>query len=71
MHEAMNRLSELIITLQGDGDYAAVDAFVTRYGAMDPRLAEDLERVNREGIPVDIVFDQGVSVLGIGAPSGS
>ena len=71
MHEAMNRLSELIITLQGDGDYAAVDAFVTRYGAMDPRLADDLERVNREGIPVDIVFDQGVSVLGIGAPSGS
>jgi len=71
MQEAMNRLSELIITLQGDGDYAAVDAFVTRYGAMNPLLAGDLERINQEGIPVDIIFEQGLPVLGIGGPSGS
>lgn len=63
MQEAMNSLSERILTLQGEGDYDAVDAFVTQYGAMDSQLAEDLARVNEAGIPVDIVFEQGMSVL--------
>lgn len=64
MQEAMNTLSERILMLQGDGDYAAVDSFVTNYGAMDAELDAGLDRVNEAGIPVDIVFEQGMSVLG-------
>lgn len=63
MQEAMNTLSREILVLQGEGDYAAVDSFVTRYGTMDDSLGADLERVNEHGIPVDIVFEQGMSVL--------
>lgn len=62
--EAVNSLSERILTLQGDGEYDAVEAFVTQYGAIDAQLAHDLARVNEAGIPVDIVFEQGMSVLG-------
>ena len=31
-------------------------------------LRADLDRVNREGIPTDIVFEQGVDVLGLDEP---
>lgn len=63
MEDAMNALSEVILVLQGEGDFAAVDSFVTRYGSMDPELGADLTRVNEHGIPVDVVFEQGMSVL--------
>lgn len=61
---AVNELSETILRLQGDGDYAAVAAFVDTYGTMDAQLQADLDRLATEGIPVDIVFEQGLSVLG-------
>ena len=65
MTDAMNALSDQILRLQGDGDHAAVDAFVQRYAQMDPQLQEDLDRLDAEGIPVDIVYEQGVDVLGL------
>ncbi len=71
MQGAMNTLSERILTLQGNGDYEAVDAFVKRYGDMDPQLARDLARINDEGIPVDVVFEQGISVLRLRPSEGS
>lgn len=61
---AVNELSETILRLQGDGDYAAVAAFVDTYGTMDAQLQADLDRLATEGISVDIVFEQGLSVLG-------
>jgi hypothetical protein len=63
MRAAVDALSETILVLQGEGEYAAVDSFAARYGAVDPQLAADLLRVNEANIPVDIVFEQGVSVL--------
>jgi hypothetical protein len=63
MQQAVRSLSERILRLQGDGDYDAVIAFVERYGQMDADLRYDLERLATEGIPVDIVFEQGLSVL--------
>jgi hypothetical protein len=32
-------------------------------GNIGPELQADLERVNNAGIPVDVVFEQGMSVL--------
>lgn len=63
MQEAMNALSERILMLQGEGDYEAVAAFVEQYGQMDPQLQADLDRLAAQGIPVDVVFEQGLSVL--------
>jgi hypothetical protein len=65
MRAAMNALSERILTFQGEGDYDGVVAFVERYGSIGPELQRDLDRVNAAGIPVDIVFEQGRSVLGL------
>jgi hypothetical protein len=65
MRDAMNALSERILTFQGEGDHAGVGAFVGQYGNIGPALQQDLDRVNAAGIPVDIVFEQGRSVLGL------
>lgn len=63
--EAMNALSEKILTLQGDGDYAGVARLVEEKGKIGPDLQADLDRLNAAGIPVDVVFEQGVEVLGL------
>lgn len=65
MRQAMDELSELILTLQGNGDYEGVAAFVGQYGNIGPDLRQDLDRVNASGIPVDVVWEQGRSVLGL------
>ncbi|MBA3889520.1 MAG: Zn-dependent hydrolase [Gemmatimonadaceae bacterium] len=58
MREAMNALSETILTLQGNGDYDGVVAFMSRYGTIDAVLQGDLDRLSARGIPVDVVFEQ-------------
>jgi hypothetical protein len=63
MQQSMADLSGQILRLQGDGDYAAVAAFVARYGVEGATLRADLKRLTSEGIPVDIVFEQGMDVL--------
>jgi hypothetical protein len=65
MREAMEALSAKILTLQGDGDYEGVLELMEQYGSISPQLQADLDRVNAAGIPVDIVFEQGLSVLGL------
>jgi len=62
---AMNSLSEKILTLQGDGDYEGVDNLLNEMGVIGPALQHDLDRVSEAGIPRDIVFEQGVKVLGL------
>jgi len=62
---AMNSLSELILKLQGDGDYDGVATLVTEKATIQEQLQADLDRLKSEGIPVDIVFEQGTEILGI------
>ncbi len=63
MQEAMDSLAETLLRYQGDGDYEGVKAFAEEMGQMDPVLENDLARLGSAGIPVDIVFDQGMDVL--------
>ncbi len=63
--DAVKELSSALLTLQGDGDYEAVNAFIDEYAAVGPQLQNDLDRLAGAEIPVDIVFDQGVDVLGL------
>ena len=63
--EATDALSRDLLTLQGDGDYDATDAFATEYGDLTPALTASLDRLTEAEIPVDVVFDQGGSVLGL------
>ena len=61
----MGALSELILTLQGDGDYDGVAALVKEKGVIGAQLQADLDRLSEAGIPVDVVFEQGSEVLGL------
>jgi hypothetical protein len=65
MEAAIASLSNKILTLQGDGDYEGVATLVSEYGLIKSDLAADLEKLADEGIPVDITFNQGKSVLGL------
>jgi hypothetical protein len=65
LRQAVDSLSERILRLQGDGDHAAVSAFVDEYGRIGSRLQDDLDRLAAEQIPVDVVFEQGPAVLGL------
>ena len=67
MRQAMNELSQEILTLQGDGDYEGVAQLVKTQGVIGEPLRQDLERLDEQNIPVDIVFEQGLDVLGITA----
>lgn len=65
MREAMDALSEKILTLQGDGDYDGVAQLVAEKGKIGETLQSELDRLAEQNIPVDIVFEQGVEVLGL------
>ncbi|NGY04195.1 dipeptidyl-peptidase 3 family protein [Solimonas terrae] len=65
MTEAMNALSAKLLTIQGDGDYAAARALTDSMGKVGPTLAADLKKLDAAHIPVDIRFEQGAAVLGL------
>lgn len=65
MKEAVRSLSHLILTLQGNGDYAAVAKLVKEKGVIGTQLQTDLDRLKAAHIPIDVVFDQGVDALGL------
>ena len=65
MRSAMASLSEKILTLQGDGDYAGVGELFETMGNVSPTLQADLDRLSDAAIPVDITFNQGKDVLGL------
>ena len=65
MEFAMETLSEVILNYQGDGDYEGVGNVVTNYGSIAEELQKDLDRLSEANIPVDVVFEQGTSVLGL------
>jgi hypothetical protein len=70
MRSAVDALSARILTLQGDGDYAGVQAMNAELGVVGETLAADLARLASADIPVDIVFEQGREVLGLPASAG-
>ena len=65
LQTAASELSNLILTLQGDGDYESVDSLVNEKGKIGEQLQADLDRLSEKGIPVDVIFEQGVDVLGL------
>jgi hypothetical protein len=65
MQDAINSLSNLILIIQGDGDYDKAAAMIQQYGKMDEGLTVALKLIENKDIPVDIVFEQGTSVLGL------
>lgn len=63
--DAVASLSEKILTLQGNGSYEDVDAFVKEYAVETDQLNSSLQKLSAQNIPVDITFEQGTEVLGL------
>jgi hypothetical protein len=63
MEGAIENLSRLLLTLQGDGDYDGAKTLTETKGIITPTLQADLDRLTDASIPVDIVFQQGVAEL--------
>ncbi|MDQ7050350.1 MAG: hypothetical protein Q9M92_12770 [Enterobacterales bacterium] len=62
---AMNALSKLILTIQGDGDHQRAVNLLKNQGILTEQLAKDLQTLEQAQIPVDIIFEQGKQSLGL------
>ena len=62
---AMDSLGNLLLTIQGDGDYDRAVQLMATKGIMSETLKADLDRLKLANIPVDINFIQGKDVLGL------
>jgi len=65
MTAAIDSLSEMILILQGNGDYEGVEKLVAESGVIKADLKESLARIEAANIPVDITFKQGKKALGL------
>ncbi|PCJ66930.1 MAG: Zn-dependent hydrolase [Bacteroidetes bacterium] len=65
MKKAIEGLSAKILQLQGEGDKAGVIELMSKDGKVGPSLQKDLDKLSAASIPVDIVFEQGLEVLGL------
>ncbi len=60
---AMNDLSNLLLTLQGNGDYEGAKSLLETQGTITNDLQAELDKLSAANIPVDIVFKQGKQYL--------
>lgn len=65
MRVAVRNLLTKILTIQGDGDYAAARKWLNEKSNMSPTMQADLARINEANIPRDIYFKQGKKVMGL------
>ena len=65
MREAMLKLSEMVLEIQGDGDYERASQLIREKGFIRDELQKDLNRISEAGIPRDIVFNQGPEYIGL------
>ena len=63
--EASDALAEIIITIQGDGDYEAATELMNKYHVFTPELEADLKKLDDKNIPVDVTWKQGPKFLGL------
>jgi hypothetical protein len=66
MRTAVDSMAAAILRLQGNGDYEGVKRFMSERGTVSVPVQADLDRLGGKGIPVDIVFEQGLGALGLG-----
>lgn len=65
MQLAANSLTNDILVLQGNGDFTAAEKWINDMAIVKDQLKVDLMKLEKLGIPKDIVFKQGPSILGL------
>ncbi|MEZ6042581.1 MAG: hypothetical protein R3C20_18960 [Planctomycetaceae bacterium] len=65
MESAIQALTELLLTTQGNGRYEGAAEVLDTFAVVGQQLQADLDRLRDANIPVDVVFEQGLQVLGL------
>lgn len=63
MKDAMIQSVKQILEIQGNGDYDTANKLIETEGNIPEQLQKDLDRINAQKIPVDIVFRQGLQYI--------
>ena len=63
--EAVNGWASVILTFQGNGDYAGAKKYLEANAVINPGLQKELDGLRSANIPVDVAFEQGKDVLGL------
>ncbi|MDR0971644.1 MAG: Zn-dependent hydrolase [Bacteroidales bacterium] len=63
--KAMDKWAALIIKVEAEGDYSFAKNYNDKNGVIRPSLQKDLDKINSQLIPKDIVFEQGIDALGL------
>lgn len=62
--DAMNKWGAFILQIEGEGDYKQASEYIAVHGKVGEELAKGLAKLRDASIPKDVVFDQGLKVLG-------
>jgi hypothetical protein len=62
---AMNEWASMVLRFEGDGDYDGASAYLSANGFIKRELQNELDLLRSKKIPVDLVYEQGVTVLGL------
>ncbi|MBS3914941.1 MAG: Zn-dependent hydrolase [Bacteroidetes bacterium] len=65
MKKTIQKLAGELLVLQGNGNNDAVTEYLATKAIVPSALGKDLDKINKSGIPVDLIFEQGKSVLGL------
>ncbi|MBL7811740.1 MAG: Zn-dependent hydrolase [Bacteroidetes bacterium] len=65
MRGVIKELAGQLLMLQGDGNADGVKSLLASKAVVASPLADDLKKIEKAGVPVDLVFEQGVDVLGL------
>jgi len=65
MKTAVEGLGGMILKMQGDADYDGVKELIATKSVIPANLQMDLDKLKDANIPVDIVFNQGKSAMGL------
>jgi len=63
--EAMNEWSAFIMKIQGEGDYLNATKYMGIHGMVRDDLRTGLDKLRSANIPKDVVFEQGLTALGL------
>ena len=65
MGPAVEEMTARLLMLQGDGDYAGAVTWYESTGTVNEVLRSDVDRLARQGVAIDVIYEQGVEVLGL------
>jgi tetratricopeptide (TPR) repeat protein len=63
--ECIRSWAKFLIEMEGNGDMVAATKYSKANAVISKTLQQDLDKINSQGIPVDVRFNQGRKVLGL------